>query len=171
MTIAEGCSLWPNAVLRAECQEISVGPYTNVQDFVMLHVGFDAPTRIGARCSIAHHACVHGARIEDDCLIGIHATVMDAVVVGRGSIVAGGAVLPEGKIYPPRSVIAGVPARVIAERDSARANRMNAWQYLRNARAFQRGDHRAWDGAEHERWLKEVAAKVERDLDLEEPPF
>jgi carbonic anhydrase/acetyltransferase-like protein (isoleucine patch superfamily) len=166
VTIARDASVWHNAVLRAECQEIQIGRMTNIQDFAMIHVGFDAPTRIGEFCSITHHATVHGCTIEDHCLVGINAVVMDGAVVGRGSIVAGGALLPEGRVYPPGSIIAGVPARVIAQRDSARANRLNAWQYHRNAERTRAGDYRAWAGPEHASWIAKKRAEIEADADL-----
>jgi carbonic anhydrase/acetyltransferase-like protein (isoleucine patch superfamily) len=166
VAIDEGVSVWHNAVLRAECEEISVGRMTNIQDFVMIHVGFAAPTRIGEFCSITHHATVHGCTIEDHCLIGINAVVMDGALIGRGSIVAGSALVPEGRSYPPGSVIAGVPAKVIAQRDSARANRLNAWQYHHNALCTRRGDQRAWSGAEYAGWLEKKRVEVERDADL-----
>lgn len=91
---------------------------------------------------------------------------MDGAIVGKGSIVAGGAMIREDSVFAPGSIIAGVPAKQIAERDSARANRMNAWQYHWNAQAFKRGDHRAWDGPDYERWLREIAARIEADSDL-----
>jgi carbonic anhydrase/acetyltransferase-like protein (isoleucine patch superfamily) len=164
--IGEGASVWHNAVMRAECCDIRVGRMTNIQDFVMVHVGYDDPTRIGDFCSIAHHATVHGCTIEDQCLVGINAVVMDGARIGRGSIVAGGAVVAEGKAFPPGSIIAGVPARVIAQRDSARANRLNAWLYHRNAQFTRRGDFRAWDGADYDAWLERKRAEIEADLDL-----
>jgi carbonic anhydrase/acetyltransferase-like protein (isoleucine patch superfamily) len=166
VAIGEGVSVWYNAVMRAECCEISIGRMTNIQDFVMIHVGFAAPTRIGEFCSITHHATVHGCTIEDHCLIGINAVVMDGAVIGRGSIVAGGALVPEGRSYPPGSVIAGVPAKVIAQRDSARANRLNAWVYHYNAQCTRRGDQRAWTGAEYAAWLEKKRAEIETDADL-----
>jgi carbonic anhydrase/acetyltransferase-like protein (isoleucine patch superfamily) len=161
ISIAEGASVWHNAVLRAECQEIRIGRMTNVQDFVMVHVGFDAPTLVGDFCSITHHTTLHGCTVEDDCLIGINATIMDGARIGRGSIVAGGAFVAEGREFPPGSIVAGVPARVIAERDSARANRLNAWQYHRNAERTARGDQRAWTGPEYEAWLAGKRAELE----------
>ena len=164
--IGAGSSLWHNAVARAECQEIRIGRFSNVQDFAMLHVGYDHPTRIGDFCSIAHHATVHGCTLEDAVLVGVGAVVMDGVVIGAGSIVAGGAVVPEGKLFPAGSVVAGVPAKQIAERDSARANRMNAWMYHRNAEAYRRGMHRAWDGPEFEAWRRAKQAEVDADQDL-----
>lgn len=166
VAIGPESSVWPNVVIRAEAQSVRVGRYTNLQDFVMIHIGYGHATEIGDFCSITHHATVHGCRIEDDCLIGINAVVMDGAIVGKGSIVAGGAMIREDSVFAPGSIIAGVPAKQIAERDSARANRMNAWQYHWNAQAFKRGDHRAWDGPDYERWLREIAARIEADSDL-----
>lgn len=167
VTIAEHSSLWPNCVLRAECNEIRIGRMTNVQDFVMIHVGFDHASRIGDFCSITHHATVHGATVEDHCLIGINATLMDGAVIGYGSIVAGGAFVTEGSVFPAHSIIAGVPAKVIKRRDCARPNRLNAWIYHRNAEHYRRGQHRAWDGAEWVAWLHAKQREVEADLDLQ----
>jgi len=165
--IGAGSSVWPNAVVRAETQEVEVGRYTNLQDFVMVHVGYDHPTRIGDFCSITHHATVHGAAIGDCVLVGINATIMDGAVIGAGSIVAGGAFVTEGSVFPPNAIIAGMPAKQVRERESARANRLNAWQYHRNAQAYLRGDHRGWVGPEYEAWLADLRARVEKDLDLE----
>ena len=164
--VAEGVSIWPHAVIRAEAQEVRIGRMSNLQDFVMIHVGYDAPTRIGAFCSITHRATVHGATVEDHCLIGIGATIMDGAVIGRGSIVAGGAVVPEGTVFPPGSILAGIPARRIGERDSARANRLNAWLYHRNAAGYRAGHHRAWDGPEYRAWLEAKRREIETDHDL-----
>jgi len=164
--IAAQASLWPNAVIRAEAQSVQIGRFSNLQDFVMVHVGYDHPTWIGDFCSIAHHATVHGCRIEDACLVGIGAVVMDGAVIGTGSIVAGGAVVGEGKVFPPHAVVAGVPARQIGERDSTRANRLNAWLYHRNARAYAQGEHRAWDGPEFEAWRAAKQSEIAEDRDL-----
>ncbi|MGH0031800.1 MAG: gamma carbonic anhydrase family protein [Myxococcota bacterium] len=164
--IGEGSSVWHNVVMRAEAVQIEIGRMTNIQDFVMVHVGYDDPVKVGDFCSITHHTTIHGCTIEDHCLVGINAVIMDGAHIGRGSIVAGGAMVPEGREYPPGSIIAGVPAKVIGERDSARANRLNAWNYHRNAQFTRRGDHRAWDGDDYRKWLAEIAAKIERDEDL-----
>lgn len=142
-------SIWPNVVIRAECHHVRVGRYTNLQDFVMIHVGYEHATEIGDFCSITHHATIHGCRIEDDCLVGIHAVVMDGAMIGEGSIIAGGAMIREDAIFEPGSIIAGVPAKQIGERDSARANRRNAWLYHWNAEAYKRGDHRGWTGPDY----------------------
>jgi len=165
VTIGPDASLWHNAVLRAECENIHVGRMTNLQDFAMVHVGFDDPTHIGDFCSITHHSTVHGCTIGNDCLVGINAVIMDGAVIGEGSIVAGGAMVTEGKVFPPHAIIAGVPAKQIGERDSARANRLNAWVYHYNAQAYRRGEHRAWEGPEFEAWRAEKLALIDEDAD------
>ena len=159
-------SIWPNVVIRAEAHAVRIGRYTNLQDFVMVHIGYNHSTEIGDFCSITHHATVHGCKIEDDCLIGINAVVMDGAIVGKGSIVAGGAMITEDSVFSPGSIIAGVPAKQVAERDSSGANRINAWQYHWNAQAYQRGDHRSWDSPEYEAWIREISRKVATDEDL-----
>ncbi|MBR1219774.1 gamma carbonic anhydrase family protein [Bradyrhizobium sp. U87765 SZCCT0131] len=157
--IGAGASVWCNAVIRAECQRVVIGPQSNVQDFVMIHVGLDTPTLIGARCSITHHVTLHGCTVEDDCLIGIGATIMDRCVIGRGSIVAGGAFLTEGTVIPPHSIVMGAPGKVTRSRDNTAANRMNALLYHRNALAYAAGNYRVWSQPE---LLAEVVAEQAR---------
>ena len=166
VSISGGSSLWHNVVARAECEQIRIGRMTNIQDFVMVHVGYDSPTLIGDFCSITHHATVHGCTLGDACLVGINAVIMDGAVIGAGSIVASGAVVPEGAEFAPNSIVAGVPARQIREHDNTKTNRMNAWLYHRNAQAYRRGEHRAWDGEDFEAWRKAKLAEVEANLDL-----
>jgi len=166
VSIGESSSLWPNCVIRSEACEVRIGRMTNIQDFVMIHVGYEHPTLIGDFCSITHHATIHGATIGDCCLIGIGATIMDGAVIGEGSVVGAGAVVPEGKVFPPHSVIVGVPAALRAERDLSRENRLNAWKYRRNAEAYGRAEHRAWTGAEFAAWLAAVETQIESDADL-----
>lgn len=145
ITICEGSSVWPNVVMRAEIHEIFIGKRTNIQDFVMVHVGMETPTRVGDDCSITHHATLHGCFIEDRCLIGINATVMDGAVIGENSIVAGHALVTEGSVFPPNSVIAGVPAKLIRTRDNSKANVQNARIYERNAQNYRAGIYRMND--------------------------
>jgi len=123
-------------------------------------VGYGDPTRIGDFCSVTHHATIHGATVEDECLIGIGAVVMDGAVIGKGSIVAPGAVVREGTIIPPGSIVAGVPGKVIRERDSSLENRKNALLYHRNAQAYRRGEHRAWEGPEFEAWVAKETSEL-----------
>jgi carbonic anhydrase/acetyltransferase-like protein (isoleucine patch superfamily) len=137
--IGRGASVWPYAVFRAEVFEIVVGERTNIQDFVMIHVGNRTPTLIGRDCSITHHVTLHGCEIGDCCLIGIGATVMDGAKIGANSIVAGHSIVTEGSEFPENSVIAGSPAKLIRTRDNKIANRRNALFYHLNALNYARG--------------------------------
>jgi len=166
VSIGRDASIWHNAVLRAECERIEIGRMTNLQDFAMVHIAYDNPTIIGEFCSITHHATVHGCTIGDHCLVGIGAVIMDHAVIGAGSIVAGGAFVTERSVFPPHSIIAGIPAKRIGERDCARANRLNAWVYQRNAEFTRRGDYRAWAGGEFKAWRAAKTAEIEADRDL-----
>ena len=164
VSVGEGASIWPYAVLRAEAAGIEVGAFSNVQDHAVLHIGGGAATRIGAWCSITHRACIHGATIADNCLIGIGATVMEGAVIGESTIVAGHAIVTEGTVVPPNSVVAGVPGKVVATRDNFLRARRNALYYLWNARAYAEGRHRGWSEPEFERWLAAETAKLQAEV-------
>ena len=140
-------SIWPHVVMRAEMYEIRIGARSNIQDFVMIHVGIASPTIIGEDCSITHHATLPGCDIGDRCLIGINATIMDGAKVGENSIVAGHTIIPENKAFPPNSVIAGVPGKVVATRDCGDANRLNAQVYSACAAQYSQGVDRLSDEA------------------------
>ncbi len=106
-------SIWPLAVLRGDSDTITVGEDTNVQDGVVMHADPGFPTTLGSRVTVGHRAVVHGARVDDDCLVGIGAILLNGVHLGAGSLVGAGAVLPEGMKVPPGSVVLGVPGRVV----------------------------------------------------------
>ncbi len=142
--ISAQVSIWPNVVVRAESQEVRIGRGTNIQDFVMIHIGNGTGTIIGEDCSITHHCTLHGCRIGDRVLVGIGSTVMDGCEIGDNCIIAGHAFLKEGTIIPANSIVMGAPGRVIRERNNGSANAFNAWMYARNADAYARGEHRLW---------------------------
>ena len=112
-------SLWPNATIRGDTDQITVGDGTNVQDGAVLHADAGAPCTVGRRVTIGHLACVHGCTIEDEVLVGIGAIILNNSVIGTGSIVGAGAVLPEGTVVPPWSLVLGTPGRVIRETTEA----------------------------------------------------
>ena len=124
-------SVFYQAVLRAETDEIEVGRGSNVQDGVIVHVDEGFPVCIGEGVSIGHRAVVHGAIIEDGCLIGMGATLLNGSRIGAESLVAAGAVVLEGTEVPPGSLVAGIPAKVRrALNDDERAElRRNAATY------------------------------------------
>lgn len=121
VTLGEEGSIWFNCVIRGDLAPVKIGKQSNVQDGCILHVGAQYPCTLGDRVSLGHGAIVHGATIEDDCLIGMRATVLNGAVVGKGSIVGAGAVVPENMVIPPGSLVLGVPAKVIKPLTSTQA--------------------------------------------------
>ncbi|MGW0630594.1 gamma carbonic anhydrase family protein [Streptomyces sp. NPDC002758] len=115
VTLRAGASVWYGAVVRGDVETITVGADANVQDNVTLHADPGFPVTVGERVSIGHNAVVHGATVEDDCLIGMGATVLNGAVIGAGSLVAAQALVPQGMVVPPGSLVAGVPAKVRRE--------------------------------------------------------
>ena len=106
-------SVWMNVVIRGDVNAIRIGARTNVQDGTVVHVQSGThPTTIGDEVTIGHGAIVHGCTIEDRCLVGMGAILLNGVRVGTGSIVAAGSLLPEGFQVPPRSLVMGSPAMV-----------------------------------------------------------
>ncbi len=164
VTLGEGSSIWCNAVMRSEAAFITIGAFTNVQDFVMVHTDPGGPVVVGTHCSITHHATLHGCTIGNHVLVGINATVYGGVVIGDNSIVGQHAYVRDGTIVPPNSVVVGSPAKVIRTTNSWIANRLNALFYHRNALAYAVGDHRAWDGSAFEDWAGATMAAVQAEF-------
>jgi carbonic anhydrase/acetyltransferase-like protein (isoleucine patch superfamily) len=106
-------SIWYGAVLRADIAPIVVGPRANIQDGTVVHVADDTPCVIGADTVVGHRAMLHACRVEEACLIGMQATILDDAVIGRGSIVGAGALVTQRTVIPPRSLVLGAPARVV----------------------------------------------------------
>lgn len=118
--IGRDCSIWFNAVLRGDVNSITIGDRTNIQDGAVIHTLYDksprpSQTHIGNDVSVGHNATIHGAVIEDNCLIGMGSTVLDNAVVRSGCIVAAGALVLSGAELEPDSLYAGVPAKKIRE--------------------------------------------------------
>jgi carbonic anhydrase/acetyltransferase-like protein (isoleucine patch superfamily) len=106
-------SVWMNVVIRGDVHYIRIGARTNIQDGTIVHVMRDThPTVIGDDVTIGHGAVVHGSTIEDRCLIGMGAILLNGCRVGTGSIIAAGSLLPEGMVVPPGSMVMGMPAKV-----------------------------------------------------------
>jgi carbonic anhydrase/acetyltransferase-like protein (isoleucine patch superfamily) len=142
VTLGARASVWPTAVLRGDTAPIVVGPDSNVQDGTVVHVDPGVPATIGARVGIGHRAVVHGATVEDDCLIGMGAILLNGVVVGSGSIVGAGALCPEGMRVPPNSLVLGVPGRVVRATTEAERERIarTVAAYLAHQERHRRGE-------------------------------
>jgi gamma-carbonic anhydrase len=135
--LGDRCSIWYQSVVRGDVNFIRVGRETNIQDSVVIHVTTDTfPARIGDGVSIGHRAVVHGATVEDGCLIGIGAVVMDGAVIGSQTIVAAGSLVSPGMTIPPRVLAIGSPARVkrSLRPDELDMMRENARHYVEYAR-------------------------------------
>jgi carbonic anhydrase/acetyltransferase-like protein (isoleucine patch superfamily) len=116
VTLGENVSLWFGTIVRGDMHFITIGNRSNIQDNSVIHVTTDvSPTRIGDEVTVGHNAIIHGATIEDRCLIGMGAIIMDDVVIGEGSIVGAGAVVPPNMIIPPRSLVLGLPAKIVRQ--------------------------------------------------------
>jgi carbonic anhydrase/acetyltransferase-like protein (isoleucine patch superfamily) len=116
VVLAEGCSVWFNAVLRGDVGPIRIGRGSNIQDGVVVHATYQqSETIIGEQVSVGHGAILHGCRVNDGALIGMGAVVMDHAVVGQGAVVAAGAVVLAGTQIPPGTLFAGVPAKQVKE--------------------------------------------------------
>ncbi|WP_438727846.1 gamma carbonic anhydrase family protein [Parasphingorhabdus sp. DH2-15] len=145
ITLGENVSVFPHTVMRAETHEIQINARTNIQDFVMVHVGDFTTTHVGEDCSITHRATLHGCEIRDRCLIGIGATIMDGAKIGENSIVAGHAFVQQGETFSANSIIAGIPAKKIGERDNSGRTLLNARVYEMIAANYANGIDRLSD--------------------------
>lgn len=123
VTCGDDCSIWFGCVVRADVHYIKIGSRVNIQDLSMIHVTHykktdksdGNPTVIGDDVTIGHRVMLHGCRIENACLIGMSATILDGAVIGKESIVGAGSLVTKGKVFPPRSLIMGSPAKVVRE--------------------------------------------------------
>ncbi len=115
--IGENVSIWPYVTLRGDMDYISVGNCSNIQESSVIHTNINMPTVIGSYVTIGHNAIVHAATIEDDCLIGMGAIILDGSVVEKGAVVAAGCVVPPGKVVPSNHLAVGNPMKIVKELD------------------------------------------------------
>lgn len=139
--LGDQTSLWYNAVVRGDTERIVIGDASNIQDLTMVHADPGLPCLIGQRVTVGHRAILHGCTIEDECLIGMGAIVLNGARVGRGSVIGAGAVVSESTIIPPGSVVLGIPGRVVRPVDDAMRERIDhAWRhYVAQAEDHRRG--------------------------------
>jgi carbonic anhydrase/acetyltransferase-like protein (isoleucine patch superfamily) len=145
VTIAAHASVWFNAVVRAELDHVTIGERANVQDGAVIHVDEGFPVTLGKNVTVGHRAVVHGATVDENCIVGIGAILLNGCHIGANSIVGAGALVPEGKRFPPNSLLIGVPARVAREITPEQA-----------ARITEGADHYVAFGAGYARKLGEL---------------
>jgi carbonic anhydrase/acetyltransferase-like protein (isoleucine patch superfamily) len=143
VTLGEESSVWYGAVLRGDMAPIIIGAQTNLQDGTIVHVDHEVPCVIGKRVGVGHRVILHGCIVEDECLIGMGSVLLNNVRVGTGSVIGAGAVLTEGMEVPARSLVMGVPGRVVRQVDERLARRIaGTWShYVEQARAHKAGKY------------------------------
>ena len=147
VSCGEDCSIWFGCVVRGDVHYISIGDRTNIQDLSMVHVTHykkedksdGNPTIIGNDVTVGHRVMLHGCTIEDACLIGMSATILDGAVIGKESIVGAGALVTKNKVFPPRSLILGSPAKVVRELNDEEVKELyaSAHRYVKFKQEYQ----------------------------------
>lgn len=127
VTLGPRSSVFYGAVLRGDIARIVVGEGSNLQDNVIVHLADDLDAIIGAWCTVGHAAIVHACTIEDECLIGMGATVLDGARIGARSLIGAGAVVTPRTVIPPGSMVVGAPARVVRTLSAEEQAALRGW--------------------------------------------
>jgi carbonic anhydrase/acetyltransferase-like protein (isoleucine patch superfamily) len=117
--LGQGASVWYGAVLRGDMASISVGEYTNIQDNCVVHTDPGKDMTIGRHVTVGHMAMIHCRAVGDRSLVGIHSILLDGAVIGEGSLIAAGALVRENQVIPPRSIVVGLPGKVVGQLSDA----------------------------------------------------
>ena len=138
ITFGNQVGIWFGAVIRADKDRITIGDRSNIQDNCVIHTSKGFPVNIGNDVSVGHGAILHGCAIHDRVLIGMGAIVLNGAKVGEGSIIGAGAVITEGKEIPPKSVVIGVPGKIVKQTDAAQQQHIlnNADSYVKLAMEY-----------------------------------
>jgi carbonic anhydrase/acetyltransferase-like protein (isoleucine patch superfamily) len=129
--LGDEVSIWYGAVLRGDADHICIGNRSNIQDNATIHVDPGFPVNIGEACIIGHGAVVHGATLQNNVLVGIHATILNGAVIGEFSIIGAGTVVTEGVVIPPYSLVLGIPGKVVKTISEAQKEKI-----IKNAEAY-----------------------------------
>lgn len=142
VSIGEQASVWYGCVLRGDIEPIEIGARTNIQDGSVVHVDIDQPAIVGADVTIGHRSVIHGCVVEDGALIGMGAVVLSGARIGAGALVAAGAVVKERFVVPPRTLVAGVPGKIVGELEGVLLERVrrNKDHYVATAARYLAGE-------------------------------
>ena len=124
--LGKNSNIWYNCTLRGDIAPVIVGENTNIQDNSVLHVAHDLPCIVGNNVTVGHGVILHGTVVKEGCLIGMGAILLNNSVIGEYSVVGAGALVTEGKEFPPRSLIIGSPAKRIREITDEEIKKMKA---------------------------------------------
>lgn len=138
VTLEQGVSVWPQAVLRGDNEPIRIGQHSNVQEGAVLHADPGFALTVGQGVTIGHQAMLHGCTIGDGALIGIQAVVLNGAVIGNNCLVGAGAIVTEGKVFPDNSLILGAPAKLVREltAEAIASMQRNAVEYVAKGKSF-----------------------------------
>ena len=138
VVMKKNASVWWNCTVRGDTDRILIGENTNIQDGSIVHTNRGIVVTLGDHVTVGHGVILHGCTIGDRCLIGMGATILNHVQIGRHCIVGAHSLLPEGKVYPERSLILGAPARVVRELSDDEVARLadSAERYVNNWKRY-----------------------------------
>src|SRR5438445_9514583 len=141
VVLSSGVNIWFSTVVRGDLAKITLGPRVNIQDGCVVHTDYDLPMDVEEGVVVGHSAVLHGRRIGRDTLVGIGARLLSGCEIGEECLIAAGALVTEGRRIPPRSVVIGVPGRVVREitDDELRHTRSLSTHYLEMAQRYAAG--------------------------------
>ena len=138
VTLHEETSIWYNATLRGDINEIMIGPRSNVQDNAVIHLADDYGCYIGELVTVGHSAILHACTVKDEVLVGMGSIVLDGAVIGERSIIGAGALVTGGTIIPPGSLVLGTPAKIVRTLSAEEQDEIKVWalRYVRLSREY-----------------------------------
>ncbi len=141
--IGQRVSIWPQCVLRGDINYIEIGECSNVQDGTVIHMAENIPVIIGRYVTIGHLAMLHACTVENECLIGMHATILDGAVVGHNSIIGAHTLVTQGMVIPPGSMVLGVPGKIVRSLSVEEQAKLPQWaeNYLVITAAYRSGSN------------------------------
>lgn len=138
VTLGEEASVWYQATLRGDINEITIGPRSNIQDNAVVHLADDYGCHVGELVTVGHSAIIHACTIKDEVLVGMGAIILDGAVIGERSIIGAGALVTGGTVIPPGSLVIGTPAKVVRTLSLDEQRNVKSWaeKYVKVSRSY-----------------------------------
>jgi gamma-carbonic anhydrase len=138
ITISENSSVWFNATLRGDINEIIIGPQSNIQDNAVIHLSDDFGCYVGELVTVGHSAILHACTVKNETLIGMGAIILDGAVIGERCIIGAGTLVTGGTIIPSGSLVLGSPAKIVKSIPLDEQAKIKDWalKYVRQSRKF-----------------------------------